>query len=95
MSWPSFCVLLTFLEIFNAKIVIRMISLLYFLKTSLAFFLIHIISIFLHTRFVVYRFLFHLYVEFDLLIAILSAFPILPWLIIVTSMMMTGLFVKM
>ena len=39
LSWPSFCVLRTFFRLFDAMIVSRMISWLYFLMSSLAFFL--------------------------------------------------------
>ncbi|KAK2174100.1 hypothetical protein NP493_829g01073 [Ridgeia piscesae] len=39
LYWPSFCVLQTFLRLFDVTIVSRMISLLYFLMSSLAFFL--------------------------------------------------------
>ena len=39
LSWPIFCVLLTFFRLFDAMIVPRMISWLYFLMSSLAFFL--------------------------------------------------------
>ena len=39
LYWPSFCVLLTFLSLFDAMIVSRMISGLYFLMFSLASFL--------------------------------------------------------
>ena len=38
-SWPSFCVLRTFHRLFDATIVSHMISWLYFLKSTLAFFL--------------------------------------------------------
>ena len=39
MSWPSFCVFQTFIRLFAAMIFSRMISWLYFLMSSLAFFL--------------------------------------------------------
>ena len=39
LSWPSFCVLLIFLRLFDAMIVSRMISRLYFLMSSHALFL--------------------------------------------------------
>ena len=39
LSWPSLCILRTFFRLFDAMIVSRMISSLYFLMSSLAFFL--------------------------------------------------------
>ena len=39
MSWPSFCVLRTFLRLFDVTIVSRIICRLYFLMSSLAFLL--------------------------------------------------------
>ena len=39
LSWPRFCVLRTFLGLFGAIIVSCVISLLYFLMSSIAFFL--------------------------------------------------------
>ena len=46
LSWPSFCVLRTFLRLFDVKNIYRGISLLYFLLSSLALFLmvLHIFS---------------------------------------------------
>ena len=51
LYWPSVCVLLTFFSLFNAMILFRMLSWLYFLISSLVFFLC---SIFLHILFLVY-----------------------------------------
>ena len=52
LSWPSFCVLQTSLRFFDAMIISHMISWVYFLRSSLAFFLK--VCIFLGNVFVVY-----------------------------------------
>ena len=48
LSWPSFCVLRTFVRLFDAMIVSRMISWLYFLMSCLAFFLM-VLNIFAYS----------------------------------------------